>query len=223
MTDSVDLLLQYEFQDRDLLHKALTHGSAVTDPSATYERLEFVGDRVLSLVVAEMLFERFPDENEGKLARRSTALVRRETLAEVAGEIGLGPYIVMSSGEAEAGGRGNPSLLADVCESVIAALYLDGGLAAAARFIHRHWQTRMERSSKPPLDPKTELQEWAQGRGMPLPSYRIAHREGPDHAPTFTIAVSVAEGSQAIGIGSTRRAAEQAAAGTLLNMVRTDG
>jgi len=223
MTDGVDLLLQYEFRDRELLHKALTHGSAVADPSATYERLEFVGDRVLSLVVAEMLFERFPDENEGKLARRSTALVRRETLAEVAGEIGLGPHIVMSSGEAEAGGRENPSLLADVCESVIAALYLDGGLTAAARFIRRHWQARMERSSKPPLDPKTELQEWAQGRGMPLPSYRIAHREGPDHAPTFTIAVSVAEGLEAIGIGSTRRAAEQAAAGSLLNMVRTDG
>ena len=139
MTDSVAAMLEYEFRDRAVLNKALTHGSAATDSSETYERLEFLGDRVLSLVVAEMLFERFPDENEGKLARRSTALVRRETLAEIAAEIGLGSHIVMSSGEAEAGGRENPSLLADVCESVIAALYLDGGLSTAARFIRRHW------------------------------------------------------------------------------------
>lgn len=223
MMHSVDKMLQYNFNDRQVLQKALTHGSAAAHPSDTYERLEFVGDRVLSLVVAEMLFQQFPDENEGNLARRSAALVRRETLAEVAGEVGLGHHIIMGSGEAEAGGRENPSLLADVCESVIAALYLDGGLAAAARFIHRHWQARMERSGKPPLDSKTALQEWAQGRGLPLPFYRIAHREGPDHAPTFTIAVSVAHGPEAVGIGSTRRAAEQAAASALLKLVRTDG
>ena len=115
------------------------------------------------------------------------------------------------------------SFLTDVCESVIAALYLDGGLSTAARFIRRHWQVPMERSDKPPLDSKTALQEWAQGRGMPLPSYRIANREGPDHAPTFTIAVSVADGPEAVGNGSTRRAAEQAAAGALLKMVQADG
>jgi len=220
--DSVTAILQYDFKDREVLNKALTHGSAAADPLANYERLEFLGDRILSLVVAEMLYEQFPDENEGKLARRSADLVRRETLAEVTREIGLNDHIIMSMGEAGSGGRANPSLLADVCESVIAALYLDGGLTAAEAFIRRHWQARMERSDKPPLDYKTALQEFAQGRGMPLPAYRIANREGPDHAPTFTIAVSVADGPEAVGTGSTRRAAEQSAAGALLKMVQVD-
>lgn len=222
MMDSLAAILQHEFKDKAVLVKALTHGSAASDPFDTYERLEFLGDRVLSLVVAEMLFETYSDESEGKLARRSAALVRRETLAEVAAEIGLGTYIVLSAGEADAGGRENPSLLADVCESVIAALYLDGGLPVAAHFIRRHWQPRMERSDKPPLDSKTALQEWAQGRGMPLPAYRIAKREGPDHAPVFTIAVSVGEGPEATGNGHTRRAAEQAAAGALLGRMQGD-
>ncbi len=223
MTHSVAAILQYDFEDLALLTTALTHGSAAVEPLETYERLEFLGDRVLSLVVAEMLFETFPDENEGKLARRSAALVRRETLAEVAEEIGLGEHIVMSMGEADAGGRENPSLLADVCESIIAALYLDGGLAEADKFIRRYWRAHMDRSGKPPLDSKTELQEWAQGLGMPLPSYRIARRTGPDHAPSFTIAVSVDDGPEATGEGSTRRSAEKAAAGALLRKVRNDG
>lgn len=222
MKDGLAATFQHEFKDKAVLTKALTHGSAASDPFDTYERLEFLGDRVLSLVVAEMLFETYTDENEGKLARRSAALVRRETLADVAAEIGLGAYIVLSTGEADAGGRENPSLLADVCESVIAALYLDGGLAVAERFIRRHWQARMERSDSPPLDSKTGLQEWAQGRGLPLPVYRIAKREGPDHAPVFTIAVSVGDGPEATGDGHTRRAAEQAAAGALLQRMQSD-
>lgn len=222
MTDSVAAILQHQFSKPAILEKALMHGSAASDALDTYERLEFLGDRVLSLVVAEMLYERFPQESEGKLARRSAALVRRETLADIAASVGFGAHIVMSSGEADAGGRENPSLLADVCEAVIAALYLDGGLPAAAGFIRRHWQERMDRSDKPPLDSKTHLQEWAQGRGMPLPAYRIAGREGPDHAPVFTIAVSIGGGPEATGTGKTRRAAEQAAAGALLHEMRAD-
>jgi ribonuclease-3 len=168
------------------------------------------------------LFETFPAENEGKLARRYAALVRRETLADVAVDIGLGVHIVMSQSESEAGGRENPSLLADVCEAVIAALYLDGGLTPAAAFIHRHWQDRMRQSDKPPLDSKTALQEWAQGRGLPLPKYSIVERTGPDHAPTFTIAVSVGDTPPAQGEGSTRRTAEQAAAGALMERLEHD-
>ena len=216
-------VLAHEFEDASLLSRALTHGSAAANPRDTYERLEFLGDRVLSLVVAAMLFERFPGEDEGALARRLAALVRRETLAEIAAEIGLGAHIVMSAGEAEAGGRENPSLLADVCESVIGALYLDGGLATAERFIRDRWRARMVRSDKPPLDSKTALQEWAQGRGLPLPDYRIANRTGPDHAPVFTVAVSVGGGETATGTGTTRRAAEQAAAGALLDIVKNHG
>ena len=222
MTESAAAILQHNFKDPTILAMALTHGSAAANSFDTYERMEFLGDRVLSLVVAEMLFVTFPDENEGKLARRSAALVRRETLADIAAEIGLGVHIVMSPGEAGAGGRENPSLLADVCESVIAALYLDGGLEVADSFIRRHWQVRMDRLDTPPMDSKTALQELAQGRGLPLPSYRIAERKGPDHAPIFTIAVTVENGPETTGQGKTRRSAEQAAAGALLKMVHKD-
>jgi ribonuclease-3 len=222
MTQDLDSVLQHEFSDKEILSTALMHGSAPAGPNGTYERLEFLGDRVLSLVVAELLFETFPAENEGKLARRYAALVRRETLADVAVDIGLGVHIVMSQSESEAGGRENPSLLADVCEAVIAALYLDGGLTPAAAFIHRHWQDRMRQSDKPPLDSKTALQEWAQGRGLPLPKYSIVERTGPDHAPTFTIAVSVGDTPPAQGEGSTRRTAEQAAAGALMERLEHD-
>ena len=128
-----------------------------------YERLEFLGDRVLGLVVADMLFQKFPGDNEGALARRHTALVRREALALVAHHIDLGSYLRLSRGEEDAGGRSNPSLLADCCEAVIGALYLDGGLEAAARFIHRRWQVLLSGEHAPPKDAKSALQEWVQG------------------------------------------------------------
>lgn len=223
MTGDLPALLQHSFDDPKTLQRALTHGSAAASADDSYERLEFLGDRVLSLVVAGMLFEYFPDEVEGELARRSAALVRRETLADIAAEIGLGDHIVMSASEAAAGGRENPSLLADVCESVIGALYLDGGLSAAEAFIRRYWHEPMQSSDKPPLDSKTALQEWAQGRSLPLPAYRIADRTGPDHAPVFTVEVTVADGPAATGEGTTRRSAEQEAAGALLKVLRTNG
>jgi ribonuclease-3 len=222
MTKDLARVLQYEFDNSKVLTQALTHGSAAVQAGETYERLEFLGDRVLALVIADLLLKSFPSENEGKLARRYAALVRRETLADIAAEIGLGAHIVMSAGEAQAGGRENPSLLADVCEAVIAALYLDGGLMAAQEFICRYWRDRMNQSVKPPMDAKTELQEWVQGRGMPLPMYRIVNRTGPDHAPTFTVAVSVGDGPGISGEGATRRSAEQIAAGELLKMMQAD-
>lgn len=222
MTENLNTVLQHKFADIEILNTALTHGSAPAGPNGTYERLEFLGDRVLSLVIAELLFKSFPLENEGKLARRSAALVRRETLADVAVDIGLGAHIIMSQGESEAGGRENPSLLADVCEAIIAALYLDGGLQPAEAFIQRHWRDRMTQSDKPPVDSKTALQEWAQGRGLPLPTYSIVDRTGPDHAPTFTIGVSVGELPPEQGEGSTRRTAEQAAAGALMKRLERD-
>ncbi len=222
MTDSLAATLRHEFRDEKVLIQALTHGSAGVKEGETYERLEFLGDRVLALVIADLLLKTFPAENEGDLARRYAALVRRETLADIAVEIGLGVHIVMSAGESDAGGRENPSLLADVCEAVIAALYIDGGLDAASAFIRRYWQTRMKQSVNPPMDAKTALQEWAQGRGMLLPKYSIENRTGPDHAPTFTISVSVGDSPCATGEGSTRRSAEQAAAKALLKMVQTN-
>ncbi len=214
--DGFEPALGHRFADPALLRQALTHSSGSTDRMRSNERLEFLGDRVLGLVVADMLYERFPDEEEGALARRHAALVQRESLARVSRGIGLPDHLILSMGEAETGGRENDSLLADACEAVIAALYLDGGLDAARDFVHAHWSALMEENPTPPKDAKTALQEWAQGRGKPLPSYREVSREGPDHAPTFTIEVSVEGLDPAIGTGSSKRLAAQAAAEAML-------
>jgi len=217
-------IIGYEFADPALARTALTHRSAVEGNGKTYERLEFLGDRVLALVIADMLFDAFPREDEGALAKRLVALVRRETLAEVAARLALAPLIRLSRGEEEAGGRDNPAILADVCESLIGALYRDGGMEPARDFIERHWSALMEGTAEPPKDAKTSLQEWAQGRGFALPSYRQIERSGPDHAPQFTIEVSVDEFPPERGEGPTKRSAEQIAAERLLSRLEgTDG
>jgi ribonuclease III len=224
--ESLARFLGHRFQRPELLRQALTHASTARDRQGRHrsnERLEFLGDRVLGLVVADFLLERFPDEDEGELARRHAGLVRRETLARVAGSIGIGDHIVMSRGEEEAGGRGNPGLLADSLEAAIAALYLDGGLAPAAEFIRRHWWNLIEEDVEPPKDGKTTLQEWAQGRGLDLPSYREVDRSGPAHAPTFMVQVSVEGVGEAAAPGPSKRAAEQAAADALLEIIAGSG
>lgn len=206
----------HRFRDRRLLRDALRHPSVTATPQASpYERLEFLGDRVLGLVMAELLLRRFPSEPEGHLARRLAAHVRREALADVARSIELGRHIMMSRGEEVGGGRGNAGTLADCMEAVIGALYLDGGLPVAARFIHAHWEERVA-ERRPPRDPKTELQEWAQGRGLPLPRYETLAAEGPDHAPAFTVAVTIAGHPGASAVGASKRTAERAAAEALL-------
>lgn len=216
--DALSARLGHRFDRPALLRQALTHASGLARGrhGDSYERLEFLGDRVLSLVVAELLFDGFPDEREGEIARRHSDLVRREALAEVAAGIDLGAAILLSRGEAETGGRENPAILADVCEAVIAALYLDGGLACARGFIERHWRPRIDAAARPPMDAKTTLQEWAQGRSLPLPSYREIGRQGPDHAPVFTVEVAVAGHAPVRGTGASKRAGEQAAAAWLL-------
>jgi ribonuclease-3 len=216
MTKSAEKSLSYRFKDRDLLEQALTHRSVETAGGADYERLEFLGDRVLALVVTEMLMDAFPAEREGALAKRLAALVRQEALADVARDIDLGRHVRLSRGEAEGGGRENEAILADVCEAVIAAIYNDGGLEAARGFIERHWRDRLRSVQAPPQDAKTTLQEWAQGRGLALPSYDIVAREGPDHAPAFTVQVALADGQSAEGRGPSKRVAEQEAARKLL-------
>jgi len=213
--------LGHGFRQKALLRKALTHPSAADSAFASYERLEFLGDRVLGLVVADMLFARFPDEPEGALAKRLAALVRRETLAEVASTMGLSAHLILARAEQEAGEAQNPALLADACEAVIAALYLDGGFEVARRFIGHYWTPLLEADLKPPQDPKTALQEWAQGRGLALPVYRELPREGPAHQPRFTVEVSVAGAEPTRGEGRSKRLAEQAAAKLLL--ARLDG
>jgi ribonuclease-3 len=221
-TDTVEALaaaLGHRFQRAELLAEALTHASAATRPARggefSNERLEFLGDRVLALVIAEMLFETFGRETEGALARRLAALTRKEALAEVGAALDLGRHLQMSRSEAETGGRSHPGMLADACEAVIGAVYLDGGLDAARRLIRRRWAPLIGADSHPPQDAKTALQEWAQARGLPLPVYRVLETKGPAHSPLFVVEVRVEGWAPAGGSGRSKRAAEQEAATAL--------
>jgi ribonuclease-3 len=221
--DDLARRIGHDFGEPDLLREALTHpsvnpGDRGPAPFAN-QRLEFLGDRVLGLLIAEWLLARFPDEPEGALARRHTALVRAEALAEVAAAIDLGRYVVMAPGEVEGGGRTNAATLANTCEAIIGALFLDGGLEPARAFVRREWSDAIERDARPPQDPKTRLQEWAQGRGLPLPQYEIVSRSGPDHQPLFQVQVSV-QGHDAVSAsGASKRTAEREAASRLLAAV----
>jgi ribonuclease-3 len=209
----------HQFTDLALLDTALTHGSALegrVPPTASYQRLEFLGDRVLGLIVAEMLLEAFPKAPEGELAQRFSDLVRNETCAEVALDLDLGDAIRLGGGEDQSGGRRKAAILGDVCEAVIGALYLDGDLAAARRFVEANWRTRMVAWQGRLRDAKTTLQEWAQGRGLPAPIYAIIDRTGPDHAPSFTVEVTVEPLQSGRGDGRTKRDAEQLAAAEVL-------
>ena len=225
--DDLSGRLGHVFTRPGLLAEALTHSSAVTPARGKgraravqrhYERLEFLGDRVLGLVIADLLWHRFEHEPEGPMTRRMADLVRRETVARVALDIGLDRYIVVSPSEA-AGATRNPSILSDVCEAVIAAIYLDGGFPAATAFVRRWWEKLIDESAAPPRDAKTRLQEWAQARGLGLPAYRLVAMEGPDHAPRFTVAASVAQSEEASATASSKRAAETQAAAALLGQL----
>lgn len=215
--------LGHRFANPSLLTQALTHPSVVQGRAprraTPYERLEFLGDRVLGLVVADMLFHRFPTEPEGALARRHAALVRREALARVALVIGLPEHLVLSRGEEEAGGRANPGLLADACEAVIGALFADAGFAVAQEFVRGAWTPLMDEAAAPPKDAKTALQEWAQGRGKKLPVYTTVGMEGPPHEPTFKVSVEVEGVETVTAEGASKRVAEQAAATAMLEKV----
>ena len=227
-------LIGHCFARPELLAEALTHPSALTlrpvgrrrsqrtargAARGSYERLEFLGDRVLGLVIADLLWRRFADEPEGPLTRRLAHLVRRDALARVAASIGLDRHLQLSPSEAAAGAAQNPGILADVVEAVIAAIYLDAGLPAAKTFIERFWAPLIAEMAAPPSDAKTTLQEWAQGRGLPLPVYELIATSGPDHAPSFTVAVRVAGQEAASATAASKRAAETAAAAALLGQL----
>ncbi|CAA7613897.1 RNase III [Magnetospirillum sp. LM-5] len=217
--------LGYAFTRPDLLSQALTHPSVTHGraprKATAYERLEFLGDRVLGLVVAEMLFHRFPTEAEGELARRHAALVRRDSLARIAVSWGIPDYLLLARGEEEGGGRANPAVLADACEAVIGAVFADGGLDPARRLVLAAWAPLMEESPAPPKDAKTALQEWAQGLGRPLPAYETQGVEGPPHEPVFLVSVTVEGEAPVLGRGRSKRSAEQAAATALLKKVKS--
>lgn len=209
----------YTFKDKSLLRRALTHTSAVRTSLDSNERLEFLGDRVMNMLVAELLCEAFPKEREGDLAKRHTNLVCAPTLALIADDIALPGELNLSTSEASSGGAQKTNIVSDALEALVAAIYLDGGLGAARDFVRAHWMSHLESSPKPPQDSKSKLQEWAQGRGLPLPLYDIVERSGPDHAPVFTVTVAVEGHGDASGQGASKRDAEKAAAEKMLEQI----
>ncbi len=233
MTADLAQKIGHLFAGPELLEEALTHPSALASehgrgrrgrkPSQRdYERLEFLGDRVLGLVIADLLWRRFESEPEGYLTRRLTHLVRGEALARVAETIGLGDHLVLSRAEQAAGAAANPGILADVCEALIAAIYLDGGLEAASAFVRRFWRPLIDEMEGPPCDPKTALQEWAQARALALPIYELAGTTGPDHALRFTVTAKVAGRESATATASSKRIAEAKAAELLLERLAAE-
>jgi ribonuclease-3 len=214
--------LGHAFTAPRLLEEALTHpslsGARQKKKGAPYERLEFLGDRVLGLAIAEWLYETFPNADEGEMAKRHAALVNRDALRAVALDIGLARFVRLARGEDAQAARKNLATLPDAMEAVIGALYLDGGFSAARAFIHKYWQRDIA-VSETPVDPKTTLQEWAQGQGLPLPAYRVIENSGPAHAPKFVIEASVKGFPPAVAEGNSKRDAQKAAAAKLLETV----
>jgi ribonuclease-3 len=215
--------LGHQFRTPELLLRAVTHASIGSPSRPDNQRLEFLGDRVLGLAMAEALLEADPQASEGQLAPRFNALVRKETCAEVARALDLGQVLKLGRSEMLSGGRRKDALLGDAMEAVIAAVYLDGGFAAAQRVVRQHWGARIAAVEADSRDAKTALQEWAQARGLPPPSYAELGREGPDHQPLFTVEAGLETGEAAVAQAGTKRQAEQAAARALLARMEAAG
>jgi ribonuclease III len=225
--DALETVLGHRFADRAVLRAALEHSSLGGQQGLRkaglperFDRLEFLGDRVVGLVVAEMLLTRYPDDGEGDIARRHATLVNRDSLATVARTIDLGRFLRLSAGEAHAGGGDNPAVLADAFEAVVAAIYRDGGLEKARAFLAERFAPLVAELTVPPQDAKTALQEWAQSRGLSLPVYRTLQMTGPAHRPLIEVEVKVEGMPPETAEGPSRRAAEQEAAAALLAKAR---
>lgn len=213
---SLEESIGHSFANLDLLTQALTHVSAaLAQRNKTYQRLEFLGDRVLGLVVSEMLYLSFPEAEEGELSRRLAALVRKESCAEVAQAWGVEAFVKVGESERQSGTAAR-ALCGDICESIIGAIFLDAGYAKASEVVRAAFEPRMRFPTRPLRDAKSVLQEWAQGRGLPAPVYSEMSRKGPDHAPEFTIGVKIEGFSEALAGGPSKRLAEQAAAEAFL-------
>jgi len=218
-TAALEGRIGHKFADPALLTTAFTHVSALKPARKrgdSYQRLEFLGDHVLGLVVSDMLYRAFPNADEGELSKRLADLVRKESCADVAKSLGLFDDIKLGQVGASASARLRKSVLGDICEAVIGAVFLDGGYSAAAQFVERNWTERMRKPRRPLRDPKTVLQEWAQGKGLPTPVYREIERTGPHHDPQFRVAVDLPGLEPAEGIGGSKRAAEKVAASAMI-------
>ena len=208
-------ILKYQFNNEGLLKQALTHGSVNPDVLANYERLEFLGDRVLGEAVAHLLYNIFPKEPEGNLSQRFVRLVRKETVAEVALNLKLNDFIMVANNEL----RDNVNVLCDVCEAVIGAIYIDGESKAAIDFVNNHWRELIDKNVAPPKDAKSRLQEIAHVKGYGAPQYRIISREGSEHEPIFEVEVSLGVGKNASAKGKNKKIAEMAAAEAMLEKI----
>jgi ribonuclease III len=213
---AVERRIGYTFDKSALLRTALTHASAASPSRGSYQRFEFLGDRVLGLVISEMLIEMYPRATEGELSHRLAELVRKEACAEVAAKLDLGGGVTFGGSRAQRTSLLTINVLGDVCEAVIGAIYLDGGLEAARTFIGDNWREKILAWPGLHRNAKVTLQEWAQSKGMPVPDYSIVAKSGPDHEPHFEVEAIVETLAPARGAGRTRREAEQAAAGALL-------
>jgi ribonuclease-3 len=218
-SDQLETVLGLWFQERRLLEQALVHRSFVNEqgwsPSASYERMEYLGDAVLELTISDELYQRCPDMTEGELTKGRSALVRRETLAQVARKSNLGGYLSLGKGEESSGGRQRDSILAAAFEALVAAVYLDRGYAGARQFILRAMAEELEDffcGDMPQENPKSHLQEYVQGQGLSAPRYRVVSCEGPDHGPVFTVEVLVDGKVMGVGHGGSKAGAETTAA-----------
>ena len=216
---AIEARIGHKFADPALLITAFTHVSALKSAARradSYQRLEFLGDHVLGLVVSDMLYRAFPNADEGELSKRLADLVRKESCADVAKSLGLFDDIKLGQVGAIASARLRKSVLGDICEALIGAVFLDGGYAAAAVFVERNWTERMRKPRRPLRDPKTVLQEWAQSKRLPTPVYREIERTGPHHDPQFRVAVDLPGLESAEGVGGSKRAAEKVAASVMI-------
>jgi ribonuclease-3 len=222
-TAALEARIGHKFADPMLLATAFTHVSALKPTRKkgdkrgdSYQRLEFLGDHVLGLIVSDMLYRAFPNADEGELSKRLADLVRKESCADVAKSLGLVDDIKLGQVGALASARLRKSVLGDICEAVIGAVFLDGGYPAAALFVERNWTERMRKPRRPLRDPKTVLQEWAQAKRLPTPVYREIERTGPHHDPQFRVAVDLPGLAPAEGLGGSKRDAEKAAASAMI-------
>ena len=213
--EQLQQILKYQFSDVKLLCNALTHGSVNPDVSENYERLEFLGDRVLGEAVAHLLYNIFPFEPEGNLSQRFVRLVRKETVAEVALSLKLNEFIKVANDEL----RNNVNVLCDVCEAVIGAIYIDGGSKASIEFVNNHWRELIDKNVAPPKDAKSKLQEVAHVKGFGAPQYKVIGREGNEHEPIFEVEVSLGVGKSVTAKGRSKKMAEMAAAEAMLEKI----
>lgn len=212
---NLEKILGYSFKNKALLKQATTHSSYSSKLSDNYERLEFLGDRVLGVAIASLLYRMFPDEPEGSLSQRHTGLVCKETVSEVALSIGLDRFIIVANEEI----RENENVLCDVCEAVIGAIFVDGGCDVAVNFVNSHWKELIDKNVAPPKDAKTTLQEIAHIKGLGSPVYRLLRREGSEHEPIFYMSVSLKGVPDCEGEGKNKKLAEQCAACRMLEFL----